>query len=135
MPPIQADPDRVVQVLINLLSNAAKFVEPDAGRVVVELFRDPDALRVQVTDNGPGISVENQKVIFEKFRQAGDTMTEKPEGTGLGLPISRQIIEHLGGRLWVRERARRRRDVRVRAADLGGDCGAPDAAVAAAGGA
>jgi signal transduction histidine kinase len=90
-----------VQVLINLLSNAVKFVAADTGRVEVELFHDPDGLRVHVTDNGPGISHENQQVIFEKFRQAGDTMTEKPEGTGLGLPISRQIIEHLGGRLWV----------------------------------
>ena len=90
-----------MQVLINLLSNAVKFVEADSGRVVVELIRDPDALRVQVTDNGPGISAEDQQFIFEKFRQAGDTMTEKPEGTGLGLPISRQIIEHFGGRLWV----------------------------------
>ncbi len=101
VPPIHADRDRLVQVLINLLSNAVKFVEADSGHVVVELFRDPDALRVQVTDNGPGISAEDQQFIFEKFRQAGDTMTEKPEGTGLGLPISRQIIEHLGGRLWV----------------------------------
>ena len=70
----------------------------------------------RVTDNGPGIGAEDQQVIFEKFRQAGDTMTEKPQGTGLGLPISRQIIEHFGGRLWVRERAGRRRDVRLRAA-------------------
>ncbi len=101
VPPLQADRDRLVQVLINLLSNAVKFVAADSGRVDVELYRDPGALRVHVTDNGPGISAENQKVIFEKFRQAGDTMTEKPEGTGLGLPISRQIIEHLGGRLWV----------------------------------
>ena len=54
-----------------------------------------------MADNGPGISLENQQIIFEKFRQAGDTMTEKPRGTGLGLPISRQIIEHFGGRLWV----------------------------------
>ena len=90
-----------MQVLINLLSNAVKFVEPDSGRVSVELFHDPRAVRVHVADNGPGISAENQQVIFEKFRQAGDTMTEKPEGTGLGLPISRQIIEHFGGRLWV----------------------------------
>jgi signal transduction histidine kinase len=52
-------------------------------------------------DNGPGIGIENQQVIFEKFRQAGNTMTDKPHGTGLGLPISRQIIEHFGGRLWV----------------------------------
>jgi len=102
VPSIRADRDRLVQVLINLLSNAVKFVERDSGRVVVELDRDADALRVQVVDNGPGISAENQQIIFEKFRQAGDTMTEKPEGTGLGLPISRQIIEHLGGRLWVR---------------------------------
>ncbi len=101
VPPIHADRDRLVQVLINLLSNAAKFVPPDAGRVVVGLSMGPDTLRVAVTDNGPGIRPEDQKIIFEKFRQAGDTMTEKPQGTGLGLPISRQIIEHFGGRLWV----------------------------------
>jgi signal transduction histidine kinase len=100
-PAIRADRDRLVQVLINLLSNAVKFVDADSGRVVVELIREPGALRVAITDNGPGISAENQQIIFEKFRQAGDTMTEKPEGTGLGLPISRQIVEHLGGRLWV----------------------------------
>jgi signal transduction histidine kinase len=88
-------------VLINLLSNAVKFVKPDTGRVIVELVSGTDALEVRVTDNGPGIAVDDQQLIFEKFRQAGDTMTEKPQGTGLGLPISRQIIEHLGGRLWV----------------------------------
>jgi len=101
VPPVQADSDRLVQVLINLLSNAVKFVKPDDGRVSVELASRADAVEVRVTDNGPGISAADQQVIFEKFRQAGDTMTEKPQGTGLGLPISRQIIEHLGGRLWV----------------------------------
>jgi len=101
VPPVHADRDRVVQVLINLLSNAAQFVQPDHGRVVVELAATADAVRVSVADNGPGISAADQKVIFEKFRQAGDTMTEKPRGTGLGLPISRQIVQHLGGRLWV----------------------------------
>jgi len=101
VPPVSADRDRLVQVLINLLSNAAKFVAVGEGRVVVELRHVAGALRVDVRDNGPGIAFEDQRIIFEKFRQAGDTMTEKPQGTGLGLPISRQIIEHLGGRLWV----------------------------------
>jgi signal transduction histidine kinase len=101
VPRIVADRDRLVQVLINLLSNAAKFVRPVAGHVDVELTCAADRLCVAVTDNGPGISIEDQQIIFEKFRQAGDAMIAKPEGTGLGLPISREIIEHFGGRIWV----------------------------------
>ena len=58
-------------------------------------------MRVDVEDNGVGISRAHQAVIFEKFRQVGDTLTQKPAGTGLGLAICRQIVEHLGGRLWV----------------------------------
>ena len=52
--------------------------------------------------NGPGDRRDDQDLIFEKFRQGGDTLTEKPQGTGLGLAISRQIVQHFGGRLWVR---------------------------------
>ena len=62
------------------------------------------AVRVEVTDNGIGISEPDQAVIFEKFRQVGDTLTQKPEGSGLGLAICRQIILHFGGRLWVTSR-------------------------------
>jgi signal transduction histidine kinase len=69
--------------------------------VIVLLAAPHGVVRVAVADNGPGVRAEDQRLIFEKFRQAGDTMTEKPQGTGLGLPISRQIIEHFGGRLWV----------------------------------
>jgi len=98
---VNADRDRLVQVLINLLSNAAKFVSGETGRVVVELTAAGGAWRVAVSDNGPGVRTEDQKIIFEKFRQAGDVMTDRPQGTGLGLTISRQIIEHFGGRLWV----------------------------------
>ena len=58
-------------------------------------------VRVDVSDNGPGIRDQDREVIFEKFRQGGDTRTNRPSGTGLGLPISRQIVDHLGGRLWV----------------------------------
>jgi signal transduction histidine kinase len=59
---------------------------------------------VDVRDNGPGISSANQGLIFERFRQVGNTMTDKPQGTGLGLPISRHIIERFGGRLWVQSK-------------------------------
>jgi len=103
VPVIAADRDRLMQVMLNLLSNAAKFCGTD-GRVRVALRRLPDALQVDVADNGIGISEADQKVIFEKFRQVGDTLTAKPQGSGLGLPICRQIIDHFGGRLWVKSR-------------------------------
>jgi Na+/proline symporter/nitrogen-specific signal transduction histidine kinase len=101
LPPVMADHDRLIQVMLNLLSNAVKFCPATGGRVTVRLYRDSDSLRVDVLDNGPGIEPAEQKLIFEKFRQVGDTMTAKPQGTGLGLAISRQIIEHFGGRLWL----------------------------------
>jgi len=101
VPTLMADRDRLIQVVLNLLSNAVKFVSPGSGRVAVRLTQSGQGLRVDVEDNGPGIRSEDQQVIFEKFRQGGDTMTDKPQGTGLGLPISRQIVEHFGGRLWV----------------------------------
>jgi Na+/proline symporter/signal transduction histidine kinase len=105
LPPLMADHDRLIQVMLNLLSNAVKFCPPVDGRVTVRLYRERDDLRVDVLDNGPGIELAEQKLIFEKFRQMSDTMTAKPLGTGLGLPISRQIIEHFGGRLWVESAA------------------------------
>ena len=101
VPAITADRDRLMQVLLNLLSNAGKFCPPDKGLVEVLLTVEQNCIRVGVRDNGIGISVEDQKVIFEKFRQAGDSLTEKPQGTGLGLSICRQIISHFDGKLWV----------------------------------
>ena len=98
---VSADRDRLVQVFINLLSNAAKFAPADVGRVVIAASAANGMLRLSIADNGPGIRSEDQRLIFEKFGQAGDVMTDRPQGTGLGLPISRQIIEHFGGRLWV----------------------------------
>jgi signal transduction histidine kinase len=60
-----------------------------------------DGLTVEVQDNGPGVPLAQQVLVFEKFRQGGDS-TNRPQGTGLGLPISRRIVEHFGGRLWLR---------------------------------
>jgi signal transduction histidine kinase len=67
----------------------------------ITVGRYGDFARVDVSDNGPGIADEDHAVIFEKFRQGGDTRINRPAGTGLGLPISREIVDHLGGRLWV----------------------------------
>jgi Na+/proline symporter/signal transduction histidine kinase len=100
VPTLMADPDRLTQVLLNLLSNAAKFVPVPGGQVVLSLASDAQGLTVCVRDNGPGVPAAQQGLIFEKFRQGGDA-ANRPQGTGLGLPISRQIVEHFGGRLWL----------------------------------
>ncbi len=97
---LRADPDRLTQVMLNLLSNAAKFVPDGAGRVEVALSAEVDGVTVSVQDNGAGVPVAQQALIFERFRQGGDE-AHRPQGTGLGLPISRQIVEHFGGRMWV----------------------------------
>jgi len=104
VPQIVADRDHVMQVMFNLLSNAAKFCVRGEGRICITLAHDGGFLRVDVADNGIGIGSEDLVVIFDKFRQAGDTLTQKPKGSGLGLAISRQIVEHFGGRLWVASR-------------------------------
>jgi hypothetical protein len=101
VPVIEADRDRLIQVLLNLLSNAAKFCDKTMGHVAVNLRIESGSLRVDINDNGPGISSADQRVIFDKFRQVGNTLTDKPHGTGLGLPISQHIITYFGGKLWV----------------------------------
>lgn len=99
--PIVADHDRLMQVMLNLLSNAVKFCDQTQGSIHVSLATSEDQWQVTVHDNGPGVQEQDQELIFDRFRQGGDTLTGKPQGTGLGLPISREIVHHFGGRLWV----------------------------------
>lgn len=99
LPQVDVDRDRIIQVVINLVSNAVKFTEN--GRVTCRAFRTADELIVSVSDTGCGIKPEDQALVFEKFKQVGDTLTDKPKGTGLGLPICKEIIEHHNGRMWV----------------------------------
>jgi signal transduction histidine kinase len=87
--------------MLNLLSNAAKFCDVVNGRVEVALSERDGSLRIDVRDNGRGIDPENHEAVFSKFHQVGNTLTDKPHGSGLGLHISRQIVEHFGGRMWV----------------------------------
>lgn len=96
---ILADEDRLVQVMVNLFSNAVKFTE--SGTITCRARRVSDHIRVSVTDTGTGIPKEMRASIFEKFTQIESTLSDRPQGTGLGLPISRNIIESHFGHIWV----------------------------------
>jgi PAS domain S-box-containing protein len=97
------DRDRVEQVLVNLLDNAIKY-SPDGGAVVVSTARVPDGVRVTVEDHGIGIPPTEQSAIFEKFYRADPHLRQVPGGTGLGLYISRELVQRMGGRIGVRSR-------------------------------
>ena len=101
LPTITGDRDRLIQVVINLISNAVKFTA--TGTITCAARLDPagPSLLVSIADTGVGIAPDDQAKVFEQFSQAGDTLTDKPRGTGLGLPICREIVEHHGGRLWL----------------------------------
>lgn len=102
LPVITCDPDRMMQIMVNLLSNAAKFTE--AGSIRIRALSVPEEMiEVRVTDSGPGIPDEEQEKIFDKFYQIKQNgkFEKKTKGTGLGLSICKQIIEHYGGKIWV----------------------------------
>lgn len=81
LPPVHADRDQLMQVVINLLSNASKFSPRGTGRVTVRMVAVPGGVETRVSDNGPGIARENQAFVFEKFRQVSDTLSGKPQGS------------------------------------------------------
>lgn len=103
---IEADPDRINQVLTNLTGNALKFT-PTGGRVILELRKrqgeaaGTGAIEFSVQDTGPGIAKKDFQKIFEKFTQLNTPQLQGISGTGLGLAISKEIVELHGGRIWV----------------------------------
>lgn len=101
LPPVQGNRDRLMQVLINLVSNAIKFCDPEKGVIVVSTSNSDGTAKLSVEDNGIGIPGESRKLIFEAFYQAKDQNLKKPGGSGLGLTICKKIIERHNGKIWV----------------------------------
>ena len=99
LPNVMCDRNRLLQVMINLISNAIKFTTH--GSVTCRAHRQDSEVILSVTDTGIGLAPEDIERVFEKFTQVGKVMTDKPSGTGLGLPICKQIIEYHNGRIWA----------------------------------
>lgn len=109
LPPVRADGDRLIQVMINLISNAEKFCPKPGGHVEVVVRRENGMARISVIDNGPGIPEADREAIFDKFYQVKDRGMGDGNplgtGTGLGLAISERIVSQFGGHIWVEARA------------------------------
>jgi len=100
LPKVHADRDRITQVASNLLSNAVKY-SPTGGRITVTTRVDGDQLRLDVRDEGLGIPPDALETIFERYSRVDSQATKDIQGTGLGLPIVRQIIQLHGGKVWA----------------------------------
>jgi len=101
MPLVNQDPVKLRQILSNLLSNAIKFT-PEGGRVMLRIEPDGAYFLMHIVDTGVGIAPEDQEAVFEKFRQAANTLTREHDGTGLGLSIVRELAKLLGGEVTLR---------------------------------
>jgi signal transduction histidine kinase len=100
LPAVYADADWLHQVLTNLLSNAVKF-SPEGGTIRLSGRKEGGFALIRVADEGPGIPPDRLEQVFERFHQARDPQKSHPLGTGLGLTISREIVERMGGKIWV----------------------------------
>ena len=100
LPQVAADPDKLRQILTNLIDNAIKY-SPDGGHVEAEIGRSGGRVRFRVTDEGLGIPPAEQDRIFEKFFRLDPNLTRGVGGTGLGLYISRELVTRMNGRIWV----------------------------------
>ncbi len=100
LPDVMGDKDRLIQVMINLFSNSVKFTEK--GKVSCHVRVVGNYVKVSVEDSGIGIPDSMCAVVFDKFTQAEESLTDRPRGTGLGLPICKHIVESHGGHIWVK---------------------------------
>ena len=102
IPPVYADPDRLRQIISNLLENAYHYT-PENGQVtlVASVGNGGETIQVDVHDTGVGIELEDQSQVFERFYRGEDPLVLATPGTGLGLPIVRQLIEMHDGKIWV----------------------------------
>src|SRR5205807_10030090 len=96
LPLLRQDVVKLQQILSNLLSNAIKFT-PEGGRVLLKAEAELPYFVLTVADTGVGIAPEEQELVFEKFRQAGNPLTREHAGTGLGLSIVKELAKLLGG--------------------------------------
>jgi signal transduction histidine kinase len=98
---LRGDPQRIQQIMVNLVNNAVKFTEQ--GGIHVHIYKvAEDYWAFDVTDTGPGISVEDQRIIFDPFRQVGKITTRSHGGIGLGLAIVKRLVDLMGGRIFLK---------------------------------
>lgn len=102
IPKVFADPDKLRQVFLNIMGNAVKF-SPQAGKITVSFFTDGIQVEIYIKDEGPGISKEDLSKLFKKFSRLDSTYAAAATsgGTGLGLYISKSLVEKMRGRIWV----------------------------------
>lgn len=96
---VKGDRNKILQVLLNLVSNAVKFTSQ--GKITVGAEDMPNEIRLYVSDTGEGVYPEEKEKIFDEFYRIGDDLTGRPKGSGLGLSISKKIVEAHGGRIWA----------------------------------
>lgn len=100
LPEVFVDPDRVIQVLTNLVGNACRYT-PSGGQITVLASMHADEIQVSVRDTGIGISEEDQQRLFSRFFRSDDPTVQEAPGTGLGLSITKSLVEMHGGQIWV----------------------------------
>jgi histidine kinase len=104
LPPVEADRERLHQVLFNILDNAFRFA-PEGGAVRIRAVREDGSCEVSVEDTGPGIPKEHLPLVFERFYRVDQSRSRDDGGTGIGLAIARSVVEAHGGRIWAESEA------------------------------